>query len=76
MTARLRSIGEAAQELGVSKDHVRRLISRSALRAVRLGKRLLIPQGEIDRLVTNGCGNELSLSGGKWTSRRNEIRKP
>ena len=58
MTARLRSIGEAAQELGVSKDHVRRLISRSALRAVRLGKRLLIPQSEIDRLVTNGCGRK------------------
>jgi excisionase family DNA binding protein len=58
MTARLRSIGEAAQELGVSKDHMRRLISRSVLRAVRLGKRLLIPQSEIDRLVTNGCGRK------------------
>jgi excisionase family DNA binding protein len=53
MTARLRSIGDAAEELGVSKDHVRRLVSRG-LRAVRLGKRLLIPQVEIDRLVVHG----------------------
>jgi excisionase family DNA binding protein len=51
MTARLRSVGEAAHELGVSKDHVRRLISRGVMRSVRLGLRVLIPQLEIDRLV-------------------------
>jgi excisionase family DNA binding protein len=54
MTARLRSVGEAAEELGVSKDHVRRLISRGLVRSVRLGKRLLISQIEIDRLVVGG----------------------
>jgi excisionase family DNA binding protein len=54
MTARLRSVGDAAHELGVSKDHVRRLVSRGVLRAVRLGKRLLVPQLEIDRLVAGG----------------------
>jgi excisionase family DNA binding protein len=55
MTARLRSIREAAEELGVSKDHVRRLISRASLRAVRLGKRLLVPQTELDRLIAGGA---------------------
>jgi excisionase family DNA binding protein len=73
MTARLRSIGEAAHELGVSKDHVRRLVSRSVLRAVRLGKRLLIPQLEIDRLVGGGlqmAGPKSSVS--KERSSRSE----
>lgn len=75
MTARLRSIGEAAHELGVSKDHVRRLVSRSVLRGVRLGKRLLIPQLEIDRLVGGGpqvAGPKSSVAKERSSSKRSE----
>ena len=54
MAARLRSVGEAAEELNVSKDLLRRLIKRGLIRAVRISKRLLIAQVEIDRLVANG----------------------
>jgi excisionase family DNA binding protein len=54
MAARLRSVGEAAEELNVSKDLLRRLIKKGLVRAVRISKRLLIAQVEIDRLVANG----------------------
>jgi excisionase family DNA binding protein len=54
MAKRLRSVREAADELGVSKDYVHRLVKRGLIRAVRFGKRVLIGQAEIDRLVANG----------------------
>jgi excisionase family DNA binding protein len=54
MTPRLRSLRDTAIELGVSKDTVRRWISRGLVRAVRLGKRLLVAQTELDRLVASG----------------------
>ena len=54
MAARLKSVGEAAQELNVSKDLLRRLIKKGSIRAVRISKRILVAQTEIDRIVANG----------------------
>jgi excisionase family DNA binding protein len=47
---------EAAERLSLSKGHLYNLIQRGQLRAVRLGRRTLIPASEIDRLL--GAGQE------------------
>lgn len=52
---RLRSISESAIELGVSRDTVRRLVRKGKIRGVRVGRRLLVPQVELDRLIASGC---------------------
>jgi len=53
---RLLSTTEASQRLGVSVFSVRRLIKSSGgLRAVRVGKRVLVPQSEIERVIREGC---------------------
>jgi hypothetical protein len=40
----------------VSSFTVRRLINAKQLRAVRVSKRVLVPAGEIDRVIAQGCG--------------------
>jgi len=50
MEPRLVGIREAAGELGVSRDTVRRLIKAGKLRLVRISRRVLIPRQELDRL--------------------------
>lgn len=56
MGSQLVSIGETAKALSVSKDTIRRLIDRKELRAVRVSRRVLVPQCEIDRACTQGVG--------------------
>jgi excisionase family DNA binding protein len=45
------SIPEAAGKLGVSQRTVERRIADGSLRVVRLGRRVLVPQTEVDRLL-------------------------
>lgn len=49
---RLISIAAAAQALAVSERHVRGLIERGEIRCVRLGRRVLIANTELDRIVS------------------------
>jgi len=56
MENKLESIAEASKRLGVSTFTTRRLIKAKQLRAVRVGKRVLIPESEIERVITQGCG--------------------
>lgn len=56
MENRLESIAATSQQLGVSTFTTRRLIKAGELRAVRVGKRVLIPQSEIERVIAQGCG--------------------
>jgi len=56
MGNQLVSIGRTAESLGVSKDTVRRLVIKGDLRAVRVARRVMIPQSEIDRACTQGVG--------------------
>jgi len=42
---------ELARQLGVSRDSVIRAIQRGELKIVRFGRRVLIPQSELDRLL-------------------------
>jgi excisionase family DNA binding protein len=51
---RLESVQDASQRLAISTFTTRRLIKTKALRAVRVGKRILIPQSEVDRIVSEG----------------------
>jgi excisionase family DNA binding protein len=55
MDERLRAIGEVSKVLGVSTFTIRRLISSGLLRCVRVSRRVLIPQSEVDRVCATGC---------------------
>ena len=53
---KLASVEEASRRLAVSTFTTRRLIKAKQLRAVRVGKRVLISDAEIDRVIREGCG--------------------
>lgn len=56
--SKLLSIGEAAEELNVSKDTIRRLaLDKGQIKHVRVSRRVLIPREEIDRVVREGATN-------------------
>jgi len=57
---RLASVEEASRRLSVSTFTTRRLIKAKQLRAVRVGKRVLVPQSEIERVIAQGCGKHAS----------------
>lgn len=52
---RLTGVDETSRRLAVSSFTVRRLIKSKRLRAVRVAKRLLIPESEIARVIAEGC---------------------
>ena len=56
MGNQLVSIAATAKVLAVSKDTVRRLIERKELRAVRVSRRVLVPESEIERACLHGVG--------------------
>jgi len=60
MENKLESIAGASQRLGVSTFTTRRLIKSKELRAVRVGKRVLVPESEIQRVIAEGCGKHAS----------------
>ncbi len=43
------SLEEAAQQLSVSSQSVRRLIDRGELKARRVGRRVIVPKNELER---------------------------
>lgn len=45
------SPAEAAEALGVSRQHVYHLIERGAIRAVKIGRSTRIALGELERLL-------------------------
>ena len=57
---RLEAIEDVSKRLAVSTFTVRRLIKGRQLRAVRVGKRVLVPTSEIDRVIAEGCGKHAS----------------
>ena len=50
------TLGRAAEQLGVSRDTLRRLAASGELRTVRLARRVLVPRTEIERIVEGGIG--------------------
>jgi excisionase family DNA binding protein len=53
---RLESVEETSRRLGVSSFTVRRLIKTKQLRAVRVSRRVLVPDSEVSRVIAEGCG--------------------
>ena len=49
------SIRDAARFLGISERHLHRLLDANKVRSVRIGRRRLIPAGEVGRLADRGC---------------------
>ena len=52
------SVQEVAQRLGVSADLVRDEIAAGRIVARRIGRRVLIPSSEVDRILLRGGGVE------------------
>lgn len=48
-------IADAAKFLHVSTRHLHRLIDANKIRTIRLGRRRLLPDSEIQRLAREGC---------------------
>lgn len=55
MSEKLDPVQEASERLGVSVFTVRRLIKTGSLKAVRVARRLLVPESEILRICSEGC---------------------
>jgi excisionase family DNA binding protein len=55
---RLIAINEAARELSVSSDTIRRLIRAKRIPAVRVARRVMIPTDAIERLARRGTNNQ------------------
>jgi excisionase family DNA binding protein len=53
---RLNPVEEVSRRLSVSTFTTRRLIKSGYLHAVRVGKRVLVPESEIARVIAEGCG--------------------
>ena len=49
------SVPEAAKFLTISERHLYRLIDAGKVRAVRIGRRRLVPDPEVQRLAREGC---------------------
>jgi excisionase family DNA binding protein len=58
---KLNDVEETSRRLGVSTFTVRRLIKSAHLKAVRVGKRVLVPASEIERVIGEGCGKHVNL---------------
>ena len=54
ITDRLNDIRQTAARIGVSPWTVRRLIDRGHVRSVNIGRRVLVSESEILRLIKNG----------------------
>jgi len=48
-------IPDAATFLTISERHLHRLLDAGKVRSLRIGRRRLIPDSEIQRLSTQGC---------------------
>jgi excisionase family DNA binding protein len=49
------AIIDAAEFLGISKRHLHRLADQNKFRTIRIGRRRLIPDAEVQRLAREGC---------------------
>jgi excisionase family DNA binding protein len=52
------TISEAANQLRCSRSHIYNLVSRGAIKVVKIGHRSLIAASEIERLLVHGTDSE------------------
>lgn len=55
VTPQVRSVRDTCLVLSISRAHVYNLLSSGRLRCVKLGRRTLIPESEIARLLQEGA---------------------
>ena len=60
----LKSISTAAARLGVSTFTIRRALARGEIESVRVARRVLIPEREIQRICAEGCGQHRTAQKG------------
>ena len=48
------SITEVATSLGLSPSSIWKLIALNKLKAIRVGRRTVVPRSELDRVLSNG----------------------
>lgn len=51
-------VRQAAKALGVGRDSAYQLVREGRLRAVRVGRRLLVPVAELDEFIRREVGSE------------------
>jgi excisionase family DNA binding protein len=49
------SVAEAGARLGISRDHAYRLAAKGELPTLRLGRRLVVPRVQLERLLRGGA---------------------
>lgn len=49
------SVGAAARLIGIGESTCWQLISRGRIHAIRVGGRTLVPAGEVERVLRDGC---------------------
>jgi len=54
MATLTKTVAEAAVEIGVHHLTLRKAIARGEIRAVRVGRRILIPTAELERFLEGG----------------------
>jgi len=51
------NVREAAEVLGVSKNSLYQAVLRKEVPSIRIGKRILIPKAQLERLLLNEVNN-------------------
>jgi len=49
------TIPEAAMMLGISRNHAYEMVKQGKLPVIRLGKRILIPKVQLEKMLEKGC---------------------
>ncbi len=66
----LKSIQQAATAWGVSVYTVRRLAAAGSVRTVRVGRRRLVPDSEIERIIATGVPSTAASKSGSASGPR------
>jgi excisionase family DNA binding protein len=65
MSDKLIGLKEVANRLSVSEFTVRRRVKEGTIRSVRLGRRLLISDSEVERIIREGCTSSANTAAGR-----------
>jgi excisionase family DNA binding protein len=64
------SVQQAAELLGISRNHAVRCVQRGEIPAIRIGRRLLIPTSFLERLLEPTLQGDRSREVARTTARR------
>jgi excisionase family DNA binding protein len=73
VSVRAMSLREAAKALSVSQSTLQRMVAANQLRTVRIGKRVVVPVSELDRLLAPPPSKPKAVRGGGRPPARSEL---